>query len=133
MNELRPPLAAQALVELVEAYFAAVDRQDVPAVLACFTPDVRFSIATYSTEFNGRDTELRALFERLNERYFKVWHGRFEHVIDVVNQSVASRFQVENITHDGQKLLKNNCNFFRLRDGLFAEVFVYMSGDNSLG
>jgi hypothetical protein len=28
--------------------------------------------------------------------------------------------------------LKNNCNFFRLEAGLFVEVFVYMSGDNSL-
>jgi hypothetical protein len=30
-------------------------------------------------------------------------------------------------------MVKNNCNFFRVQDGLFTEVFVYMSGDNSLG
>lgn len=73
------------------------------------------------------------MFERLNERYAQVWHGDFDHVTDVPNQRIASRFRVENITHEGQKLLKNNCNFFRVEGGLFAEVFVYMSGDNSLG
>ena len=39
---------------------------------------------------------------------------------------------LENRSFDGQLLVKNNCNFFRLRGDLFCEVFVYMSGDNSL-
>jgi len=70
----------------------------------------------------------------LAERYFAaVDRGDFDHVTDVPAQRIASRFRVENITHEGQKLVKNNCNFFRVQDGLFAEVFVYMSGDNSLG
>ena len=133
MTETREPLTPQALVELAERYFAAVDHKDIPAVMACFVPEARFTIATYATLYEGRDTEMRAMFERLNERYADVWHGNFEHVVDVANQRIASRFQVENITQEGQKLLKNNCNFFRLQGGLFAEVFVYMSGDNSLG
>jgi hypothetical protein len=51
---------------------------------------------------------------------------------------VASRFQVRNTLHDGTLQVKNNCNFFRVRgegDGdqaVFDEVFVYMSGVNSL-
>ena len=36
-------------------------------------------------------------------------------------------------TFDGRTLVKHNCNFFKLRDDRFEEVFVYMSGDNSLG
>ena len=127
------PLQASELIALAERYFAAVDRMDVVATLACFAPDARFSIATYSNVYQGRDTEIAGMFERLNERYAKVWHGDFDHVTDVPKQRIASRFRVENITHEGQKLVKNNCNFFRVQDGLFAEVFVYMSGDNSLG
>ena len=127
------PLQASELIALAERYFAAVDRMDVVATLACFAPDARFSIATYSNVYQGRDTEIADMFKRLNERYAKVWHGDFDHVTDVPAQRIASRFRVENITHEGQKLVKNNCNFFRLQDGLFAEVFVYMSGDNSLG
>jgi hypothetical protein len=53
--------------------------------------------------------------------------------VDVKAQRIASRFRVENITHQGEKLVKNNCNFFELNEGLFSTVFVYMSGENSLG
>jgi ketosteroid isomerase-like protein len=127
------PLPASELIALAERYFAAVDRMDVAATLTCFAPDARFSIATYSNVYQGRDTEIAGMFERLNGRYVKVWHVDFDHVTDVPAQRIASRFRVENITHEGQKLVKNNCNFFRVQDGLFTEVFVYMSGDNSLG
>jgi ketosteroid isomerase-like protein len=120
------------LQALVERYFAAVDQMNMEATLSCFVPDARFVIANHAIEYRGRDTELRGMFERLNDRYASVWHGDFDHVIDVPAQRVASRFRVENITHAGEKLHKNNCNFFALRDGLFAQVFVYMSGDNSL-
>lgn len=126
-------LDAAGLSTLAERYFAAVDRMDVAATLACFTPDACFTIATYSNVYRGRDTDIAGMFKRLNERYAKVWHGHFDHVTDVPAQRIASRFRVENITHEGQKLVKKNCNFFRVQDGRFTEVFVYMSGDNSLG
>ena len=127
------PLQASELIALAERYFAAVDRMDMAATLACFAPDACFTIATYAKVYQGRDTAIAGMFERLNGRYAQVWHGDFDHVTDVPAQRIASRFRVENITHEGQKLVKNNCNFFRVQDGLFTEVFVYMSGDNSLG
>ena len=111
------PLPAIELIALAERYFAAVDRMDVAATLACFAPDARFTIATYSNVYEGRDIGIAGMFERLNERYAKVWHGDFDHVTDVPEQRIASRFRVENITHEGQKLVKNNCNFFRVQDG----------------
>lgn len=120
------------LQELVERYFASVDRMDVAATLSCFTPDAHFCIANHGVSYHGRDDELRGMYERLNDRYARVWHGQFDHVFDVPRQRVASRFRVENTTHDGQLLHKNNCNFFELRNGLFSEVFVYMSAENSL-
>ena len=123
---------ANMLRTLAERYFAAVDRMDLQATLACFAPDAHFTIATFNTVYTGRDTELRAMFERLNSRYARVWHGNFDHVVQAPER-IACRFRVENTTHDGQLLVKNNCNFFRLRGDVFDEVFVYMSGDNSLG
>ncbi|MFM7342518.1 MAG: nuclear transport factor 2 family protein [Betaproteobacteria bacterium] len=125
-------LDAQALQDLVERYFAAVDRKDVTATLACFGPQALFGIANHGVSYQGRDTELRGMFERLHERYARVWHGDFDHVLDVPRQRAASRFRVENTTHAGELLHKNNCNFFLVQDGLFAQVWVYMSGDNSL-
>ncbi len=117
---------------LAERYFAAVDRMDLQATLDCFTADARFTIATYNTVYTGRDTGIRTMFERLFARYARVWHGDFDHVVQLPDR-IASRFRVENTTFDGQLLVKNNCNFFTLRGDQFEEVFVYMSGDNSLG
>lgn len=128
-------MTPEALTALVERYFAAVDRMDVPATLACLAPDAAFTIATFDTTYCGRDTEIRGMFERLNTRYARVWHGQFDHVL-MPPHRVASRFRVENTLHDGSLQVKNNCNFFRARgDGpqaVFDEVVVYMSGVNSL-
>lgn len=132
MSEPSPaPLAEDGLVTLAERYFAAVDSMNLEATLRCFVSDARFTIATYDTVYRGRDTEMRAMFERLFSRYARVWHGGFDHVVHAPDR-IASRFRVENTGFDGQLSVKNNCNFFRLRGGLFLDVFVYMSGENSL-
>lgn len=120
-----------ALVALVERYFAAVDRQDLDGVLDCFVPDARFTIATFDTVYTGRDTGIRGMFERLNGRYARVWHGDFDHLV-MPPHRIASRFEVRNTLFDGSLRVKHNCNFFWVRDGRFEAVEVYMSGDNSL-
>jgi ketosteroid isomerase-like protein len=120
------------LIHGVETYFAAVDQKDIKATLACFAPHARFAIANHGVLYEGRDLQIRGMYERLNERYAYVWHGDFTHTVDVTSQRIASRFRVENITHQGETLIKNNCNFFEVQDGLFTAVYVYMTGENSL-
>ena len=120
------------LIRRVERYFAAVDSKDLEATLAFFAPDSVFTIATFDQEHRGRDTQIRGVFERLFARYERVWHGNFEHVVQAPHR-IASRFDVQNWTHDGQTYRKHNANFFFLReDNLFDTVHVYMSGDNAL-
>ena len=120
------------LVAVAERYFSAVDRKDVEGTLTFFAPQAQFAIPNHGIFYEGREVEIRGMYERLNERYAKVWHGNFTHTVDVAAQRIASRFRVENITHEGEKLVKNNCNFFELKDGMFTAVYVYMAGDNSL-
>ena len=126
-------VAAQrsALIMLVERYFAAVDRMDLDATLACFTADARVTIATFDTVYQGRDTEVRGMYERLFARYASVWHGDFDHVAQPP-QRIASQFTVRNVSAQGMLAVKHNCNFFRWRDGVIVAMSVYMSGDNSL-
>jgi len=124
-------LNSTEMVALVERYFASVDRMDLDATLACFEPDATFTIATFNTIYQGRDTGIRSMFERLNSRYSSVWHGNFDHVVQVPTR-VASQFRVENTLKDGSLSVKNNCNFFSIRGTRFDAVQVYMSGDNSL-
>ena len=125
-------LSASQLVALVEGYFSAVDRKDVEGTLICFAANAQFAIANHGVFYEGREIQIRGMYDRLNERYAKVWHGDFTHTVDVAAQRIASRFRVENITHEGEKLVKNNFNFFELKDGLFTAVYVYMAGENSL-
>ncbi len=119
------------LIGLVESYFRAVDRMDLDATLAHFVPKARFTIVSFDNVYEGRDEGIKAMFERLFHRYAKIWHGNFEHVAQPMDR-IASRFRVENTSFEGALLVKNNCNFFRLRGDQFEEVQVYMSGDNSL-
>ncbi|MEP6972083.1 MAG: nuclear transport factor 2 family protein [Betaproteobacteria bacterium] len=118
-------------MELVEHYFAAVDRMDLAATLACFTEDARITIATFDSVLRGRDIEVRAMYERLFARYASVWHGDFDHVAQGPER-IASQFTVRNVSPQGVLTVKHNCNFFRLRDGHICDMSVYMSGDNSL-
>jgi ketosteroid isomerase-like protein len=119
------------LIQLVERYFAAVDRKDVAATLACFASDATFVVASHHLRYEGRDTAIRAMYERLNARYEEVWHGDFDHVVEAPSR-IASRFTVVNTSPERRLPAKFNCNFFRVRDGVFDQVVVYMSGDNSL-
>lgn len=124
-------VSREPLIALVERYFAAVDRKDINAVLACFLPEATVEIATYGTVFRGRDTEARDMYQRLFERYATVWHGGFDWVIEPPTR-IACRFSVRNVDHHGRETNKSNCNFFKLRGGLFDQVQIFMSGDNSL-
>lgn len=124
-------VARDELSRLATDYFAAVDRKDMEATLAFFQPDASFTIATFGVTYQGRDTELRGMFQRLFDRYAFIWHGNFEHVVEPP-QRIATRFDVENRSAEGQVFRKHNANFFHLRDGKFAQVQVYMSGDNAL-
>ena len=126
-----PELDRDGLCALVEHYFDAVDRMDLQATLACFTDDAQVTIATFDTLYQGRDTAIRGMYERLFARYASVWHGAFDHVVDGPAR-IASRFTVRNCTANGAITVKHNCNFFRLRGDRIVEMSVYMSGDNSL-
>ena len=60
------------LVALAERYFSAVDRKDVEGTLASFAPHAQFSVPNHGVSYEGREIEIRAMYERLNERYAKV-------------------------------------------------------------
>lgn len=119
------------LAALVEHYFAAVDRMDLAGTLACFSTGATVTIATFDIVYRGRDEAIRGMYERLFARYASVWHGDFDHVVDVPAR-IASQFTVRNRSHDGRTTVKHNCNFFHVRGGLIDTMAVYMSGDNSL-
>ena len=117
--------------ELVLEYFKAVDDEDIGAILNTLSEDCVFSVETHSVKLFGHK-EITGMFKRLWENHVSVEHTNFHFVKDAVNNQVAVRFQVKNVLLGGEAVLKSNCNFFTLRDGIFSEVRVYMAGQNTL-
>ncbi len=117
--------------DLVLQYFKGVDEEDISAILTTLTKDCVFSIETHKIKLVGHE-EITRMFKRLWKNHKSVEHKEFYFVKDPMSNQVAVRFQVKNVLLNGQFVLKSNCNFFTLRDGLFSEVRVYMAGENTL-
>ncbi len=119
------------MIALVKSYFDAVDAEDLPGILATMTPDCRFTVETHGLALESR-AEIEAMFARLWRNHRQVRHHRFTFVTDPDSDRIAAQFLVENRLPDGTLVHKSNCNFFRLREGRFAEINVYMAGENTL-
>lgn len=119
------------LIELVERYFDAVDRQNFAAVSATLTPDCVFTVETHGVRLEGLNA-IEGMFRRLWADHAAVRHQDFVHVAAPEDGRIATRFAVVNTHHDGSLIHKSNCNFFEVRDGRFSRIAVYMAGENTL-
>ena len=117
--------------DLVLQYFKGVDKEDINAILTTLTKDCVFSIETHKIKLVGH-AEITSMFKRLWKNHKSVEHKEFYFVKDNISNRIAVRFQVKNVLHNGQIVLKSNCNFFTLKNGIFSEVRVYMAGENTL-
>lgn len=124
-------MTQQELIDLVERYFDAVDREDFPAISATLSPDCVFTVETHGVRLEGLDA-IEGMFRRLWADHAAVRHQDFVHVAAPGDGRIATRFAVINTHHDGILTHKSNCNFFEVRDGRFSHVAVYMAGGNTL-
>lgn len=128
------PLAYPYYIDIVtKRYFDGVDNKNIDKVLGCFTEDSILQEVTSNTVHKGRDTAIRAMFEKLFNDFGSIWHGNFAHTADPMSNSICSQFTVL-IAPKGQTdaLRYENCNRFYLKGDKFHRVYVYMSGDNLL-
>ena len=72
------------------------------------------------------------MFAKLFADFSSIWHGNFVHTADPASNTACSQFTVLITPHGGNELRYENCNRFYLKDRLFQQVYVYMSGDNLL-
>ncbi|MGY6570682.1 MAG: nuclear transport factor 2 family protein [Salinarimonas sp.] len=107
------------MIALVESYFLAVDQKDIDRVSTFFSAKSIFTIASYNVAYQGLD-DIVAMFERLNDRYDKIWHGNFEHLVCVDEGKVASQFDVKNIMDNGAAQYKNLSGKFPSVQGVLA-------------
>ena len=117
---------------VTKRYFDGVDNKNLTQVLNCFDADATLTEVTSGTVHAGRDSGIRAMFEKLFTDFSRIWHGNFVHTADPASNAVCSQFTVLITPQDGSELRYENCNRFYLKDRVFHRVYVYMSGDNLL-
>lgn len=130
--QYEPGLSRGALIEFAtKTYFGNVDAKNMDAALDCFHDEALFCVQTDFTRHSGK-AEIRRMFEDFFGAYETIIHRDFVCTVDEANGRIAANFIAELIDSDGNVTLLNNTNFWRLRDGKFQEVYVYMSGANVL-
>ena len=127
-----PTLSREDLIAFAtQSYFASVDAKDMAATLACFHDEALFTVQTSFTTHAGK-----AAIERMFADFFGAWesivHRDFTCTVDDTNGRIAASFIADLTAADGSVTSLTNTNFWRLRDGRFQEVHVYMSGANVL-
>ncbi len=122
------------LIDIVAGrFFHGLDNKNLDLALGCFQPDAVLTEVASGSRFTGRDTEIRAMLARFLAAHARIWHGNFVHTADPDTQSVCSQYSLEaEPSGTGRVLRYENANRFYLANGLFQNVFVYMSGENLL-
>jgi hypothetical protein len=121
----------QTLQGKVLTYFSGVDEQNIEMILKTLSKECIFTVETHNIKLIGH-LAICGMFERLWAHHQWVRHDNFHFVTSHSGSDIAARFQVTNKLHNGNLVHKSNCNFFTVKDDLFSEVRVYMSGENTL-
>ena len=119
------------MIALVERYFQGADQQNFDEIAATLSEDCLFTVETHGVELRGQ-AQIAAMFSRLWANHAAVEHKDFSYVAAPNGDRIAAQFTVVNTELDGSLTIKSNCNFFRVHDGKFTHVAVYMAGPNTL-
>lgn len=130
--QYEPTLSREQLIELAtRTYFGNVDAKNMDATLACFNDEALFAIQTSFTRHAGK-AAIRRMFEDFFAGYARIVHKDFIVTVDEAHGRIAACFEAVLDGHDGSVTRLRNTNVWRVRDGRFQEVHVYMSGANVL-
>ena len=130
--QYQPTLSRDELIRLATlAYFANVDAKNMDATLDCFHDEALFCIQSRFTRHAGK-VEIRRMFEDFFSGFETIVHKDFVCTVDEANGRISASFEAVLTSHDGSVTSLRNTNFWRIRDGRFQEVYVYMSGANVL-
>ena len=125
------PSRAELIDLATQQYFASVDAKNIDATLACFHDEALFCVQTAFTRHSGK-AELRRMFEDFFGAWQTIVHRDFTCTVDEANGRIVASFEAVLTGHDGTVTRLNNTNFWRVREGRFQEIYVYMSGENPL-
>ena len=112
-------------------YFASVDAKSLDAVLDCFHDNAMLTVQTAFVVHSGKDN-IRRMFVDFMDTFKTIVHKDFTTTVDTKNGRISACFTAELEDLDGNTVVLQNTNFWRVRGGKFQDVYVYMSGSNPL-
>lgn len=119
-------LSREQLVEIaVEKFFKGMNNKDVASATDIMADDclMRFSAAKY--RYEDREANIVHLTE-VTETFSKIYFHKFVSVVDVPQQAIATRFNVELTDLEGEVLVMSNSNWFQFNEaGLVKEILIY--------
>lgn len=123
------PLTRTQLRHLaIDRYFIGFNNHDEDLVMGTMADDCIMTFSAADRQFEGTES-LRAHTREFIETFPTINFHNFQSVIDVRPQTIAVRFIVQLIGTDGDEIIMNNCNFFKVnKSGLFTEVSIFNSG-----
>lgn len=124
-------MTEENMIALVDRYFQGVDQQSFDEIAATLSEDCVFTVETHNVRLQGH-AEIATMFVRLWANHCAVEHKDFSYVSAPYSDRITTQFTVANTELDGSQTYKSNCNFFRIHDGKFTHVAVYMAGPNTL-
>jgi len=130
--QYQPTLSRSELEDLaINKYFGNVDNKNLDAVLNCFQDTAVFTVQTAFTVHEGKEGIAR-MFRDFFDSYETIIHRDFVCTIDEKHGRIVARFIAELVDEQGTTSFLENTNFWRIRDGKFQEVYVYMNQQNPL-
>ena len=120
------PLTYEQLIDIsVNKYFIGLNEHDVERATDIMAPEcvMRFSAAKF--RYEGVAANIVHLTE-FTENFKLINFHNFINVVDTKSQSIATRFHVNLLAHDGERLSMSNCNWFQFNaDGLIEDILIY--------
>jgi hypothetical protein len=127
-EDTMPLTRAQLRHLAIDQYFLGFNNHDEDAVMGTMADDCIMTFSAADREFEGT-ASLRAHTREFIETFPTINFHNFQSVIDARPQTIAVRFIVHLVDQNGEELVMNNCNFFKVnRTGLFTEVAIFNSG-----
>ena len=119
-------LTREQLIEIaVEKFFKGMNAKNVDVATSIMAENclMRFSAAKY--RYENRAANIVHLTE-VTETFSKIYFHNFVNVVDVPQQAIATRFNVELTKNDGEVVAMSNSNWFQMNaEGLVSEIIIY--------
>jgi ketosteroid isomerase-like protein len=107
---------------LCHALFDAIERGDIAAVDACYTPGMTMWF-NVTGQLSSREANIEALVNGQGLHRRRTYNDR---IINTFDDGFVAQYTVDVVAHDGTRTSLSACLVADVRDGRIAKLFEYL-------